>query len=517
MSYLVLARKWRPKTFEEVIGQESVVKTLVNMISNDRIPHALLFTGVRGVGKTTVARIFAKALNCDRGPAATPCNECANCKEISNSSSMDVMEIDGASNTSVNDVRELRETVRYLPSKSKYKIYIIDEVHMLSESAFNALLKTLEEPPDNVIFMFATTEPEQIPQTIISRTQRFDLRPISREKITASLKDICSKEKFSISDYSLNIIAREGAGSMRDALSLLDKIIAYGAEKISDEEVIEILGLIKRDLLHNAASNMIQRDAKGLMELVDEIFAQGYDPGIFLSEFLEYLRNLLILKVDSTGKLAGVSSEDFEKMSEYAGKISLEELQFIFDIIKKAQIEITRTNYQRFIIEMALLRSSSVSDLSRIGDIIESLRSGQEPENAPSVMGQKTTKKTNPGKPKENMAKDRTKELCQDNLNDEWSRIIAAVKGRKPYLAVTLEEAKPALSGNDLVLSFKKKNFSADMVAEKENSKIIKTVLKDLYSNAPGLKMRNGSPDAKGKAVNKALDILGGRIEGDRY
>ena len=247
MSYQVLARKWRPQSFEEVIGQKHVVKTLQNAIVHNRIAHSFLFAGQRGVGKTSIARILAKALNCQEGPTAQPCGNCNSCKEITGGNSIDVLEIDGASNTGVDDVRELRESVKYVPSKSRYKIYIIDEVHMLSNSAFNALLKTLEEPPAHVIFMFATTEPHKIPATVLSRCQRFDLRRISLEAIVKQLNEITSGEKIKISEQGLRWIAREAEGSMRDAQSILDRVISYAGEKISDEDIAEV----RREMLKN--------------------------------------------------------------------------------------------------------------------------------------------------------------------------------------------------------------------------------------------------------------------------
>ena len=237
MSYLVLARKWRPQTFADLVGQEHVSRTLANAIQAGRVHHAFLFTGARGVGKTSAARIFAKALNCETGPTATPCNVCPSCKEITAGQSVDVFEIDGASNTGVDDVRELRENIRYLPSRSRFKIIIIDEVHMLSINAFNALLKTLEEPPDHAKFIFATTEPHKIPVTILSRCQRFDFRKIALPRVTARLREIVDAEGIRISDRALGLVARRGEGSMRDSLSTLDQVIAFCGDEVADDDV----------------------------------------------------------------------------------------------------------------------------------------------------------------------------------------------------------------------------------------------------------------------------------------
>jgi len=241
MSYLVLARKWRPQLFEEVIGQRHITHTLQNAISQKRVAHAFLFTGARGVGKTSSARILAKALNCERGLRPNPCNECTTCQEITHGISMDVIEIDGASNRGIDEIRELRENVRYTPAKSRYKIYIIDEVHMLTKEAFNALLKTLEEPPPHIIFIFATTEPHKIPATILSRCQRYDFKRIPLREVVGSLKRIVEEERIQISQRGLLSIAQESEGSLRDAESLLDQVIAYAGKEIHDEDIEEAL------------------------------------------------------------------------------------------------------------------------------------------------------------------------------------------------------------------------------------------------------------------------------------
>ncbi len=533
MSYLVLARKFRPMTFDEVVGQESATKTLKNSISKQRIPHALLFCGVRGIGKTTIARIYAKALNCIEGPTITPCSKCPNCLEISQGSSMDVLEIDGASNTSVNDVRELRETVRYLPSKSKYKIYIIDEVHMLSESAFNALLKTLEEPPDNVVFIFATTEPEDIPQTIISRCQRFDLKTIPDEKIFNTLKNIVEKEKFEISDYSLQIVAREGRGSMRDALSVLDKIIALGGEKIEDQEVIETLGLIKRELISYTAENIINKKTKELLKTIDELFSQGYDPKVFLSELLEYLRNILITKIDETGSMLKIPSEELEQIKNLSGNVSVDELELVFDIIKAATVEVSRTDFQRYVTELALIRASSITPLAKLDDVLQNLKKNAEntSKNISADIEQEKESKTQSSTIEPVM--NNKKKLNSENVISEWSLIVDQLKQKKPYLGMTLKEVSVSFKEGSFKLAFPKDSFSMDMASDPENLGLIKSTLAQNYSNVESLDVvtlkqektkdvdTGKNPDqsvgssSEKAAVKKVLNILGGRIEGN--
>jgi len=260
MSYLVLARKWRPQTFDEIVGQEHIARTLSNALRSGKVAHAFLFTGLRGVGKTTAARILAKALNCEKGPTPTPCNACVNCQEITAGNAVDVLEIDGASNTGVDDVREIIENVRYQPAKSRFKIYIIDEVHMLSTSAFNALLKTLEEPPPHVKFIFATTDPHKVPHTIHSRCQRYDFKRIPLRLIADRLAHITRSEGVTISDRVLFLIAREGEGSMRDAQSLLDQVIAFAGKTVRDEDVGTALGLADRKVLYAVAEAIVERN-----------------------------------------------------------------------------------------------------------------------------------------------------------------------------------------------------------------------------------------------------------------
>ena len=287
MSYLVLARKWRPQTFSDLIGQEHVSQTLKNAIEGGRVAHAFLFTGARGVGKTSSARILAKALNCDHGPAAEPCNACAACSEITAGNSVDVFEIDGASNTGVDDIRELRDNIKYLPSRSRYKIFIIDEVHMLSTNAFNALLKTLEEPPPHVKFIFATTEPHKVPITILSRCQRFDFKRIPLPMIISRLRFIVESERIAISDESLIVIGRKGDGSMRDSLSTLDQVLAFCGDTVADEDVVTLLGVVDRRLLQDTCDAVCARDTAAVLDIVKKVDAFGSNMRHFCHELIE--------------------------------------------------------------------------------------------------------------------------------------------------------------------------------------------------------------------------------------
>ena len=313
MSYQVLALKYRPNNFDEVIGQNQITTTLSNAITSDRMAHAILFTGPRGTGKTTIARVLAKAMNCVHGPLVKPCNECKICKEIKSGHCADVFEIDGASNNSVDQIRELRDNIIYMPSLAKYKIYIIDEVHMLSSAAFNALLKTLEEPPGYVMFFFATTEAHKIPATILSRCQKHDLGRIPLPLICGHLDNLCQKEGFSVQKQSLELIAQKADGSIRDALSLLDRIFSLtGTSEIKHEKVLDGLGILDYQIMHNICSAILEKNGANIIESIENINDSGVDLKKFYSDLIVFFRNLNIIKICGKDSPA-VNITDFEK------------------------------------------------------------------------------------------------------------------------------------------------------------------------------------------------------------
>jgi len=307
MPYEVLARKWRPQVFQDVIGQEHITQTLINAIKTDRLAHAYLFGGPRGVGKTSVARILAKAINCEKGEPGVPCNRCQSCAEITDGASVDVQEIDGASNRGIDEIRELRQNIKYMPSASQYRIYIIDEVHMLTLPAFNALLKTLEEPPAHVKFIFATTEAHKVPMTILSRCQRFDFKRIPVAQIIGQLEKISAEEDIEIGKSGLAMIAREAEGSMRDAESLLDQVVSFTGPKVEDRHIIEILGVIDRDVILNAVRAIIEGAPRGCLEIVDQIYNYGYDIKEFYRALMEQFRNLVVSLVAPQDRMFDMS------------------------------------------------------------------------------------------------------------------------------------------------------------------------------------------------------------------
>jgi len=362
MDYQVSARKYRPGTFDDVIGQPHVVQTLVNSVTTKRIAHAYLFSGTRGVGKTTVARILAKALNCERGPTGTPCATCVNCQEIAQGTSVDVIEIDGASNTSVDDVREIRENVKFAPFRGQYRVYIIDEVHMLSNSAFNALLKTLEEPPSHVVFIFATTEIHKIPTTILSRCQHYNFRRIARAEIVERLRHVAQQDGIALEDRSLMAVARASEGSMRDALSLLDQAVAFGGTTIVHADLEALLGAVPQELVREIIQAIISQDTPAALRNLANLLDQGHDLRAYCAEVVEYLRNMLVASVVTVPQelrgLMEASAEDLLQIGAYARSLSPEQLQELFTIFTQAEDALRFSAHPRFILETAAVRAT---------------------------------------------------------------------------------------------------------------------------------------------------------------
>jgi DNA polymerase-3 subunit gamma/tau len=374
MSYQVLALKWRPRTFEEVVGQDHVTRTLQNAIRQERVPHAFLFTGGRGVGKTTTARILAKALICEHGPTPEPCGTCHFCEDVREGRSLDVLEIDGASNTGVDNVRELRENAGYAPAAARLKIYIIDEVHMLSTAAFNALLKTLEEPPAHVKFIFATTEIKKVPITIQSRCQRFDFRLLSREEILAQLKKIVAAEEVEIGDTALAAIAAAAEGSLRDSQTLLDQVLAFSGRKVEEKDVYEALGIAEEKTVLDFLEGLLAGDGTRCIRTIDELSGAGYDPKSFTREILTGLRNLAVLKTSpELGDLVTASREGLDELRALSGPPSLGKLQSLFDIFLRAEGEIRNTSYPRMLLELAVMRAVRMEEIGDLRDLVERL------------------------------------------------------------------------------------------------------------------------------------------------
>jgi len=374
MSYLVLARKWRPQNFAEVVGQSHVAATLENALKTDRLSHAFLFSGVRGVGKTSVARILAKAINCQEGPTPTPCNKCENCTRITDGSSVDVLEIDGASNRGINEIRELRENIRYSPAHSRNKIYIIDEVHMLTTEAFNALLKTLEEPPAHVTFIFATTEAHKVPVTILSRCQRYEFKRIGQSELEKYLLEITHKESVPIEPIALSMIAREAEGSMRDALSLLEHVLVFGGSEITAESVRDILGILDRTAVFQILEAIINRDVFTCIKRFSALYEHGVDLRRLLRHLAEDIRNLLLTHhSDNLHEIIDVSDDEINNLKILSKKIEPDTLHNLFNILVSSEGQMRHSPNPRLILDMTLARMASYKPVMEIVPLLDRL------------------------------------------------------------------------------------------------------------------------------------------------
>ncbi len=408
MSYLVLARKYRPQTFEDLVGQDHVARTLANAIATGRIAHAFLFTGVRGVGKTTSARLLAKCLNCV-GPdgkrtaaTATPCNECAPCREITAGQDLDVQEIDGASYNGVDEVRRLQEGVSFRPARDRFKTYIVDEVHMLSTAAWNAFLKTLEEPPPHVKFIFATTEVQKVPVTILSRCQRYDFKLIPTQMIAKRLEQVLAQEHIEADAIAVQVLAREAAGSMRDAMSLLDQVIAFSGTKLTGADVTQVLGVADRKVLHDLAAALVQGDAAQCLGVVTRVAEQGFDLTQVARDLLRHLRNLVVAKVctgqaaegPSLRELLDLADEESKEVVELSARAEIDDLSRLFHGFSRAFDDVVRSGQPRMAFEMTLVRMARRPPLlpldellMRVGDLERRITGGGAPPPGPSPRG----------------------------------------------------------------------------------------------------------------------------------
>ncbi len=513
-SYLVLARKWRPQLFEEVIGQRHITQTLQNAISQKRVAHAFLFTGARGVGKTSSARILAKALNCEKGLRTNPCNECTTCQEVTHGTSMDVIEIDGASNRGIDEIRELRENVRYTPAKSRYKIYIIDEVHMLTKEAFNALLKTLEEPPPHIIFIFATTEPHKIPATILSRCQRYDFKRIPFREVIGSLNRIVEKEKIQISQRGLLSIAQESEGSLRDAQSLLDQAIAYAGGKIRDEDIAEVLGLIDRKILSDIIEAIADRDVERCMEVIEHVYHFGYDLQHFCRELLQYLRNLILIKVSEHPEgLMELPEEEFMLLKKQAEKFKFDQLNHLFTLLLKGEQETAQSTFPRTMLEVTLIRMATLRPILPIDEMMKKLEAMEskgkgEVERGISSASRRIIPSEDPGRDKEKREEPPKKreqtseeeifernESLEDLKKEEesrgvlphhweeaWKGLVEFTRARNPILGAFLVLGSLVhLSEERVEIGFEKDSFHYDRMLEKENRSQLESICLEYF------------------------------------
>lgn len=493
MSYLVLARKYRPQIFDEVVKQDHITRTLTNAISAGRIAHAILFSGPRGTGKTTVARILAKSMNCKNGPAPVPCNDCKSCREITAGYAADVFEIDGASNNSVDQIRELRENVKYMPAHSLYKIYIIDEVHMLSIAAFNALLKTLEEPPPHIMFIFATTEPQKIPITILSRCQRHDFRRIDVESISRHMKKICNKENVDIDVESLGLIAREANGSMRDGLSLLDQVMSCTQGVIDHDQVLDILGVIDRDIIFKISSAVIQGDITQILDLLDEVYNAGHDIKKLYTDLIEHFRNLLIVKMgEKARKLIDIPSFEIDLMLDQTKNVPKTYLNQLFELLFKEEPTIEHSSRPRLAIEMVFIRMFQIKPALPIDVLIEKLDHLKKDfdESIETFIGTANrSSQAHPGPVTGTAESTETYTPCDittvdhdEILENKWKKLLSIFLEKYPSLATNLKNSKiKGLTDNRVEIEVNGNDFNINMVRKEKNIGIIKKVCRDFF------------------------------------
>lgn len=455
MSYLVTARKWRPQIFDEVVGQEHISTTLKNAIMNDRIAHAYIFAGPRGVGKTTTARIFAKRLNCLSPEGGEPCNTCDMCKSYNESQTLDIIEIDGASNRRIEEIRTLRESVKYAPTKGEYKIYIIDEVHMLTTESFNALLKTLEEPPEKTVFIFATTDVHKVPLTIISRCQRFDFRRIELNAIIETLDKIAKNEKIEIDDTSLTIIAKKADGALRDAQSLFDQVISFCGNKVESVEVSRMLNLIDDEIYFDLSQSIISKEYQKAFEISQQIYDNGWNYIDFLNGLIEHFRNIMTVVIRDDNKLIEAPLLIRERYLTYSDKFSEGDLLRILNFLNKVQYELKSTQDQKLKIEVSLCHLIGLEKTSTISELLDNIGKQVPSESASKkkvVIKEPVSPESNPDKPdkKEQSSKRpitlETNESPKNDFNaisSNWNMFVERINTEKFTLGSHIKNSFP--------------------------------------------------------------------------
>jgi DNA polymerase-3 subunit gamma/tau len=507
--YIVIARKWRPATFDEVIGQEHVSRTLKNAITSGRVAHAYLFTGPRGVGKTTVARVLAKSLNCVDGPTTNPCGKCPACVEIAQGTSMDVMEIDGASNRGIDEIRNLRESVRYASVGGKKKVYIIDEVHMLTQEAFNALLKTLEEPPSHVVFVFATTQPLKVPRTIVSRCQRFDFRRIPADQISARLKQICETEGFTCEPNALAMISQRSEGSMRDAQSMLEQVLAFSGGSATEVDIRPIMGLRGSETVSSIAKAIMSGDEAGVLNLTGEAFDGGVDPLDLVVSLTEWIRYLLIASIDAQSReLQSLTDETRQELAGEVEGVTTEHLLSLLSMIADAEDSVKRAGHQRYLLEAVLLRMTHVRSIAKISTLVDMLKK-MESGGPPGDKGIKAAKTP----PREAAAPKKTPKKKTAGTGQVpppvagvvtgWQDIVEGLRETKTALASILDLCEPPKLSEGVYWLHVPSSFHESMVLKGQNLRILTQEFQKLTNTTAVIRtrVRDGAGEADADPV----------------
>ncbi|MCU0641867.1 MAG: DNA polymerase III subunit gamma/tau [Candidatus Margulisbacteria bacterium] len=508
MSYVSLYRKYRSRNFAELVGQTVIVQTLQNAIKHDRIAHAYLFSGPRGTGKTSAARIFAKALNCKKGPTPEPCDECENCAKIKGGHSADVIEIDAASNRGIDEIRELRERVRYAPLEGRYKVYIIDEVHMLTPEAFNALLKTLEEPPAHTLFILATTELQKVPLTIASRCQRLDFARLKLNDIKGQLQKIAKSEKFQIEDKALELIARSAEGAMRDAISLLDQLVSFSSGQITYDDVVTLLGTADEALLFGFADAVAANDPNQVLALVRKGMEEGRSMQQVTRELVFHFRNLMHLKA-GTGEALELTTDQLQRLGEQAKKFSLERIKEVLRALSRAELDMKWHPYGRLVLEVALLELLEARQADAVAKRVS------ESDVRPVI-----ATRTSPPPNETPIAAATAGHIPSDGslagIKDHWSAILENMRKKSIYGFVSLHEGEPielAQSGK-LVIGFRKGySFHKERLEEAKNKEALEESIREVVGHRiPVECIISDRPNSPTLSVNSVAEFFNGKV-----
>jgi DNA polymerase-3 subunit gamma/tau len=529
-NYLVFARKWRPKTFKEVVGQQHIVQALRNAVKLDRLPNAYIFSGIRGVGKTSLARIMASAINCESEKDGDPCGKCVTCDEIEKGHSIDVIEIDGASNNGVDEIREIRDSLQYAPAKCRKKIYIVDEVHMLSKAAFNAFLKTLEEPPPHTLFIFATTEISKIPETVMSRCQCFEFKALSENQIVEKLKTKSKEENIDITDPTLRMVARRADGSMRDAESLLDQVVSYSGEKIDEETAGIVLGLVSREKIWSLLDSVIGKDFDKCLKELHDLYYAGHDINVIIRELFESVRELAIVKgVKNPETILEETQERIAVMKKSVEGVSVTRLQQFYDLLLRAESQGRIARNALSVLEMTLMKMVLLDDVVRVDEIIKSLKSGggfvSQPVQEP-VGAKATAPPLRVQKPAQAAGKTATAFSSGDI---DWLEVQGSVSEKSKMLAgalsstrLTVEKERAYIhypAGDKYILDqcTNNKDYLEEVLAKHAGRRLQLSIQQDEPAiNTDAEKKNNGLDSASKKLmlsdplINRAVDIFEG-------